>query len=106
MFKELSVVKCTVPFKSVLKVYASFLFARTNIIRYQKLGEALFAFLLAVRDGHSAVTRQLLTAYAGTLDTDVKKDFSNVTEKLRRRFFARWRRNYGIVDRRISGMLL
>ena len=58
-----------------------------------------------MRDGHGAVTRQLLTAFAGTVDATIKKDFLSVGENKRDKFFARWRRHYGIVDRRISGRL-
>ena len=58
-----------------------------TLTRYKALGVALHTFLLAIRDAHGVMTRPLLTAYAGTLGTDVQKNFLAIGEQWRDRFF-------------------
>lgn len=71
--------------------------------RYKYLAELLHKFFISIRDGYGAVTRQLLEAFITTLPPELKDEFVAAKTQRHDRFFRRWRRDYNIVDRRISG---
>lgn len=64
------------------------------MLRYRSLAEALYQFLLSVRDAHGVVSRPLLAAFASTLTSDVKLNFMTIGEQRRDLFFQQWRRFY------------
>jgi hypothetical protein len=73
------------------------------LMKYKALGEKLHAFFVLVRDAEGVVTRALLEQFIASLPEDIQLDLMRLREHRRDEFFARWRRWYKVVYRRVTG---
>ena len=71
---------------------------------YKARGEKLHEFFMQVRDAHGAVTRGLLEEFAAGLPPEITHTFMSKGAYRRDEFFSRWRKWYGIVYRRVTGV--
>jgi hypothetical protein len=76
---------------------------KSQLYKYRALGEHLFKFFEAIRDAQGSVSRGLLEEYVLTLPEDTQLDLMEGRDKRRDEFFARWKRQYNLVYRNISG---
>ena len=61
-------------------------------------------FYVLIRDAQGAVTRALLEQFILGLPQEIQRDLMSKGEHRRDEFFARWRRWYKIVYRRVTGV--
>eukprot|EP00667_Euglena_gracilis_P028014 EG_transcript_35310 len=73
------------------------------LMKYRALGEKLHNFFVLVRDAEGVVTRALLEEFITSLPPEVQLDLMALKEHRRDEFFARWRRWYRVVYRRVTG---
>lgn len=77
---------------------------RVPLKKYFDMGEQMHQFFIRIRDAHGAVSRDLLESYALSLPEAIRKDYFSINESSRDDVWKRWRRWYGVVYRRISGV--
>jgi hypothetical protein len=75
---------------------------RRPLIKYKALGEQLHKFFLMVRAAEGVVTRALLEQFIASLPSEIQLDLMTLHDHRRDEFFARWRRWYKVVHRRVT----